>query len=178
MRYSFECLIRGLFGMFSTFFEFDSDVADAWKDFSLHVVANHDVDGVILVEVIQVDGKVVLVITDSLTCCHAILIDEVALDGIELDDLFPMGDFLGLMALDTHDLQLVSFFLLLLALLIREDFLLYDQRDAHERIGTRDAQAQILLIEPGGGQWRNGKRECVVLLPSSNRSVGIFVIYR
>ena len=76
MRYSFECLIRGLFGMFSTFFEFDSDVADAWKDFSLHVVANHDVDGVILVEVIQVDGEVVLVITDSLTCCHAILIDE------------------------------------------------------------------------------------------------------
>ena len=68
--------------MFSTFFEFDSDVADAWKDFSLHVVANHDVDGVILVEVIQVDGEVVLIVADTLSGAGTIFSDELAEHGI------------------------------------------------------------------------------------------------
>ena len=53
--------------MFSTFFEFDSDVADARKDFSLHVVAYGDVDGVALVHLIHIDGEVVLIIADSLS---------------------------------------------------------------------------------------------------------------
>ena len=53
--------------MFSTFFEFDSDVADARKDFSLHVVAYGDMDGVALVHLIHIDGEVVLIIADSLS---------------------------------------------------------------------------------------------------------------
>ena len=74
MRYSFECLIRGLFGMFSTFFEFDSDVADAWKNLTLHVMLDGDVDGVAGSKAIGIDGKIVLVITDTLSLGSSTLV--------------------------------------------------------------------------------------------------------
>ena len=48
-------------------FNFYSDIADAGKDFSLHVVAYGDVDGVALVHLIHIDGEVVLIIADSLS---------------------------------------------------------------------------------------------------------------
>ena len=42
--------------------QFDADVRHAWQYFALHVVANGDVQRVVLIELHERDGEVVLVI--------------------------------------------------------------------------------------------------------------------
>ena len=97
MRYSFECLIRGPFVcMLSVLFEFDSDVADAWEYFSLHIVTDADVDRVVGIKPISVDREVVLVATDTLSLGNAILVDQVALHGVYLDYLVHLLLFVGI----------------------------------------------------------------------------------
>lgn len=65
-KHCFEMLLPFIMFLFCQF-NFYSDIADAGKDFSLHVVAYGDMDGVALVHLIHIDGEVVLIIADSLS---------------------------------------------------------------------------------------------------------------
>lgn len=63
-------------------FNFYSDIADTWKDFSLHIMAHGDMDGVALVHLIHVDGEVVLIVADTLSGAGTVFSDELAEHGI------------------------------------------------------------------------------------------------
>ena len=63
-------------------FNFYSDIADTWKDFSLHIVAHGDMDGVALVHLIHVDREVVLIVADTLSGAGTVFSDELAKHGI------------------------------------------------------------------------------------------------
>ena len=131
---------------------FQSDVADAREYLSFHVMAYRDVDGVVLAHAIHVDGECVLVIADSLSLVDTVLVDEIALYRVHF------------------------LYLLRLIVLVGIDVLFHDECQSHERIGTRDAQAQLLLVVSVGGEWRDVERQSVVFLPSCDRSVGILVV--
>lgn len=60
----------------------DSDVADARKNLTLHVMLDGDVDGVAGSKTIGVDREIVLVITDTLSLGSSTLVYQVALYGI------------------------------------------------------------------------------------------------
>ena len=52
----------------------DSDVADARKNLTLHVMLDGDMDGVAGSKAIGIDGKIVLVITDTLSLGSSTLV--------------------------------------------------------------------------------------------------------
>lgn len=60
----------------------DSDVADARKNLTLHVMLDGDVDGVAGSKTIGVDREIVLVITNTLSLGSSTLVYQVALYGI------------------------------------------------------------------------------------------------
>ena len=68
--------------LFSYAIHLDSDVADARKNLTLHVMLDGDVDGVAGSKAIGIDGKIVLVITDTLSLGSSTLVYQVALYGI------------------------------------------------------------------------------------------------
>lgn len=68
--------------LFSYAIYLDSDVADARKNLTLHVMLDGDVDGVAGSKAIGIDGKIVLVITDTLSLGSSTLVYQVALYGI------------------------------------------------------------------------------------------------
>lgn len=121
--------------------DFNSYVADARKNLSLHIMSDGDMDGVVLMELIDIDREIVLIVADSLPSCNPVVVDEIALDGIHL------------------------FYLVFLAL-VRVDALFHDECQAHERIGTSDSQSQLLFIRSCGVERSNVKRQGVIFLPS------------
>lgn len=91
----------------------DSDVADARKNLTLHVMLDGDVDGVAGSKAIGIDGKIVLVITDTLSLGSSTLVYQVALYGIRF--------FCFL-----HTLKFAFW----------EDTLIYDKRKTHEGVDS------------------------------------------
>lgn len=91
----------------------DSDVADAWKNLTLHVVLDGDVDGVAGSKAIGIDGKIVLVITDTLSLGSSTLVYQVALYGIRF-----------------------LYFLHTLNFAFRKDTLIYYKRKTHEGVDS------------------------------------------
>lgn len=132
---------------------FNSYVTDTWKNLSLHIMSDGDMNGVVLLELIDVDREVVLIVADSLTSCYPIVVDKVAQDGI-------------------HFLYLV--FLVLIGI----DALLNDERQTHERIRTCDSQSQLLLVCASGGKGSDVKRQRVIFLPSCNGCVDVLVVHQ
>lgn len=121
--------------------DFNTYVADARKNLSLHIMPDGDMDGVVLMELIDVDREIVLIVADSLSSCYPIVVDEIALDGIHLFNLV----FLALVGVDA---------------------LFHDECQTHERIGTSDSQSQLFFIRSCGVERSNVKRQGVVFLPS------------
>ena len=111
---------------------FHSDVAYTRKNFSLHIVADGDMDGIASVYLIDIDREVVLIVADALSLVLTMLVDELAEYGISL--------------LDT------------LALVGRVDGLVHDECQCRKRIGTRGSQTQTLPIIAGGSHRRDFKR--------------------
>lgn len=68
--------------LFTYAIHLNSDVADARKNLTLHVMLDGDVDGVAGSKAIGIDGKIVLVITDTLSLGSSTLVYQVALYGI------------------------------------------------------------------------------------------------
>lgn len=99
--------------LFSYAIHLDSDVADARKNLTLHVMLDGDVDGVAGSKAIGIDGKIVLVITDTLSLGSSTLVYQVALYGIRF--------FCFL-----HTLKFV----------FGEDTLIYDKRKTHEGVDS------------------------------------------
>lgn len=158
LRNAFFLLLFGLTSLFILLskievLDFNSYVADTRKNFSLHIMPDGDMDGVVLLELIDVDREVVLIIADSLTSCYPIVVNEVALDCI-------------------HFLYLVFL------ALVRIDALFYDERQTHERISTCDSQPQLFLVCASSGKGRNVKRQRIIFLPSSNRRMDVLVIHQ
>ncbi len=91
----------------------DSDVADARKNLTLHVMLDGDVDGVAGSKAIGIDGKIVLVITDTLSLGSSTLVYQVALYGIRF-----------------------FCFLHTLKFAFGEDTLIYDKRKTHEGVDS------------------------------------------
>lgn len=91
----------------------DSDVADARKNLTLHVVLDGDVDGVAGSKAIGIDGKIVLVITDTLSLGSSTLVYQVALYGIRF-----------------------LYFLHTLNFAFRKDTLIYYKRKTHEGVDS------------------------------------------
>lgn len=91
----------------------DSDVADARKNLTLHVVLDGDVDGVAGSKAIGVDREIVLVITDTLSLGSSTLVYQVALYGIRF-----------------------FCFLHTLKFAFGEDTLIYDKRKTHEGVDS------------------------------------------
>lgn len=91
----------------------DSDVADARKNLTLHVMLDGDVDRVAGSETIGIDGKIVLVITDTLSLGSSTLVYQVALYGIRF-----------------------FCFLHTLKFAFGEDTLIYDKRKTHEGVDS------------------------------------------
>lgn len=91
----------------------DSDVADARKNLTLHVMLDGDVDGVAGSKAIGIDGKIVLVITDTLSLGSSTLVYQVALYGIRF-----------------------FCFLHILKFAFWEDTLIYDKRKTHEGVDS------------------------------------------
>lgn len=138
--------------MLSALFELEADVADAREYLSLHVVSNADMDGVVGVKSVDIDGEIVLVATDALSLGDAILVDQVALHGVYLD------------------------YLVHLLFLVWVDGLLYDERQPHEGIGAIDAQAQLLLIIARCRERWYLERQGVVFLPSCDGCMAIRIV--
>lgn len=99
--------------LFSYAIHLDSDVADARKNLTLHVVLDGDVDGVAGSKAIGIDGKIVLVITDTLSLGSSTLVYQVALYGIRF-----------------------FCFLHTLKFAFGEDTLIYDKRKTHEGVDS------------------------------------------
>lgn len=91
----------------------DSDVADARKNLTLHVMLDGDVDGVAGSKAIGIDGKIVLVITNTLSLGSSTLVYQVALYGIRF-----------------------FCFLHTLKFAFGEDTLIYDKRKTHEGVDS------------------------------------------
>lgn len=91
----------------------DSDVADARKNLTLHVMLDGDVDGVAGSKAIGIDGKIVLVITDTLSLGSSTLVYQGALYGIRF-----------------------FCFLHTLKFAFGEDTLIYDKRKTHEGVDS------------------------------------------
>ena len=91
----------------------DSDVADARKNLTLHVMLDGDVDGVAGSKTIGVDREIVLVITDTLSLGSSTLVYQVALYGIRF-----------------------FCFLHTLKFAFGEDTLIYDKRKTHEGVDS------------------------------------------
>lgn len=91
----------------------DSDVADARKNLTLHVMLDGDVDGVAGSKAIGIDGKIVLVITDTLSLGSSTLVYQVALYGIRF-----------------------FCFLHILKFAFWEDTLIYNKRKTHEGVDS------------------------------------------
>ena len=132
--------------------DFHSDVAYARQNLSLHIVADGDVDGVALVHLVDIDGKVVLVIADALALGSTILVDELAVYRVYL-------------RFASHLLGVVI------------DVLLYDECQTHEGIIACDAKSQAFAIVTGFPERWNLKRQGVVFLPTCYRRMGILVVY-
>lgn len=62
--------------------QFDADVRHAWQYFALHVVANGDVQRVVLIELHERDGEVVLVIAYAFAPYLSVLAHQWAVDGV------------------------------------------------------------------------------------------------
>lgn len=99
--------------LFTYVAHFDSDVADARKNLTLHVVLDGDVDGVAGSKAIGIDGKIVLVITNTLSLGSSTLVYQVALYGIRF-----------------------FCFLHTLKFAFGEDTLIYDKRKTHEGVDS------------------------------------------
>lgn len=99
--------------LFSYAIHLDSDVADARKNLTLHVMLDGDVDGVAGSKAIGIDGKIVLVITDTLSLGSSTLVYQVALYGIRF-----------------------FCFLHTLKFAFGEDTLIYDKRKTHEGVDS------------------------------------------
>lgn len=99
--------------LFSYAIHLDSDVADARKNLTLHVVLDGDVDGVAGSKAIGIDGKIVLVITNTLSLGSSTLVYQVALYGIRF-----------------------FCFLHTLKFAFGEDTLIYDKRKTHEGVDS------------------------------------------
>ena len=99
--------------LFSYAIHLDSDVADARKNLTLRVMLDGDVDGVAGSKAIGIDGKIVLVITDTLSLGSSTLVYQVALYGIRF--------FCFL-----HTLKFV----------FGEDTLIYDKCKTHEGVDS------------------------------------------
>lgn len=91
----------------------DSDVADTRKNLTLHVMLDGDVDGVAGSKAIGIDGKIVLVITDTLSLGSSTLVYQGALYGIRF-----------------------FYFLHTLKFAFWEDTLIYDKRKTHEGVDS------------------------------------------
>lgn len=105
--------LRFFTNLFTYVAHLDSDVADARKNLTLHVVLDGDVDGVAGSETIGIDGKIVLVITDTLSLGSSTLVYQVALYGIRF-----------------------FCFLHTLKFAFGEDTLVYDKRKTHEGVDS------------------------------------------
>lgn len=99
--------------LFSYAIHLDSNVADAWKNLTLHVVLDGDVDRVAGSKAIGIDGKIVLVITDTLSLGSSTFVYQVALYGIRF-----------------------LYFLHTLNFAFRKDTLIYDKRKTHEGVDS------------------------------------------
>lgn len=99
------------------FHDFKSNITDAWQNLSFHVMADGDVDRVVFVQLINVDGEVILIITDSLSCSSSVFVDELTLDGVYLHRFFFPVVAVGV------------------------DALFYDEGQSHKRISTCDAKS-------------------------------------
>lgn len=99
--------------LFSYAIHLDSDVADARKNLTLHVMLDGDVDGVAGSKAIGIDGKIVLVITDTLSLGSSTLVYQGALYGIRF-----------------------FYFLHTLKFAFWEDTLIYDKRKTHEGVDS------------------------------------------
>ena len=131
---------------------FHSYVAYTWQNLALHVMADCDVDRVSLVQLVDVDREVVLIVTDALSFAYTILIYQLTVYSISL-------------ACAGHMLVVVV------------DVLLHDEGKSHERIISRDAEPQALVVIAAFQKRWNIERERVVLLPSCNRCMRITVEY-
>ena len=111
---------------------FHSDVAYTRKNFSLHIVADGDMDGIASVYLIDIDREVVLIVADALSLVLTMLVDELAEYGISLLDA--------------------------LALVGRVDGLVHDECQSRKRIGTCGSQTQALPVIAGGSHRRDFER--------------------
>ncbi len=82
----------------------------AGQNLSFHVMADGDVDRVVFVQLINVDGEVILIITNSLSCRSSVFVDELALYGIYLHRFFFPVVAVGVDALFYDERQGVVFF--------------------------------------------------------------------
>lgn len=99
--------------LFTYAIHLNSDVADARKNLTLHVMLDGDMDGVAGSKAIGIDGKIVLVITDTLSLGSSTLVYQVALYGIRF-----------------------FCFLHTLKFAFGEDTLIYDKRKTHEGVDS------------------------------------------
>ena len=102
------------------FYYFHSDVAYAWQNLALHVMADCDMDRVSLVQLVDVDREVVLIVTDALSFAYTVLIYQLTVYCICL-------------ACAGHMFVVVV------------DVLLHDEGESHERVVARDAEPQALV---------------------------------
>ena len=98
------------------FYYFHSDVAYAWQNLALHVMADCDMDRVSLVQLVDVDREVVLIVTDALSFAYTVLIYQLTVYCICL-------------ACAGHMFVVVV------------DVLLHDEGKSHERVIARDAKS-------------------------------------
>lgn len=94
----------------------DADVADTGEDFSFHIMSDGYVYGIALMHLIDVDGEVILIVADTLSFAHTVVVNQLAVDRIFL-----------------------AFARYLFVSVINRLF--NDERKSHERIGTCNAKS-------------------------------------
>lgn len=115
-------------------------------------MTHSDMDRVSLIQPVYVDREVVLIVADALPFAYTVLVYQLTVYGVCL-------------ACAGHMLVVVV------------DVLLHDEGKSHERIITRDAEPQALVVIAAFQKRWNLERERVVLLPSCNRGMRITVEY-